>query len=74
MSDKKKSIRKIWGFALILMGVALVLRVPEIIERLKDHPVLASGGGFVSFCFYFISLVLVVGGVKKVISSRNDND
>lgn len=74
MSDKKNSIKKIWGLALVLMGIALVFRVPEILDRLKDNPVFVSGRIYLSFSFYFVSLVLIVGGIKKMMSSKNGND
>ena len=75
MSDKKQSLQKAWGIALVLMGVAIVFRVPEILERLKDNPLFVSGRLYVQFCFYFIALVLVVGGFKKLLpSSKSDKD
>lgn len=75
MSDKKQSLQKAWGIALVLMGGAIVFRVPEILERLKDNPLFVSGRLYVQFCFYFIALVLVVGGFKKLLpSSKSDKD
>lgn len=74
MNDKKNSMQRIWGIALVFMGAALIFRVPEIIEKLKDTPLFVSGRLFVQFCFYFMSLVLIVGGIKKILPSKPDND
>lgn len=74
MSDKKNSIQRIWGIALIIMGVALVFRVPGLLEKLQPNTAFASGRIFVQFCFYFVSLALIVGGIKKIMPSKPDNN
>jgi len=73
MSENKNGLQKIWGLALIFMGIAVVFRIPEIFERLKDNPVFSSGKIYVQFCFYFISMLLIVGGIKKLMTSKSDN-
>lgn len=64
----------IWGFALTLMGIAVFFRIPEIFEKLKVNPIISSGKIYVQFCFYFISLVLIVGGIKKIMSSKSSKN
>ncbi len=75
MSDKKNGLQRIWGFALVLMGIAVIFRIPEILERVKDNPLFTSGKMYIQFCFYFISMILIVGGIKKImISSKSGNN
>ena len=74
MGEKKNGLQRIWGFALILMGIAVIFRIPEILERLKENPIFTSGKTYVQFCFYFISLVLIVGGIKKLVSSKSSSN
>lgn len=74
MGEKKNGLQRIWGFALILMGIAVIFRIPEILERLKENPIFTSGKMYVQFCFYFISLVLIVGGIKKLVSSKSTSN
>ena len=57
--DKRNLTQTIWGVLLIGMGVLLCV---------KESPALrvAPESGFLTFARYFISLFLIVGGVKKL--------
>lgn len=56
----------IWGIALAAVGIALFFRVPETMPKLMDRLNFAAGQGVLSFCLYFVAVILVGGGVIKI--------
>ena len=57
--DQRNLTQTIWGVLLIAMGVLLCVKEPPALR-------VAPESGFLTFARYFISLFLVVGGVKKL--------
>ena len=60
-----KSIHLIWGAALVIVGVAVFFRIPEVMPRLAEMGQSTTTIGFVRICFYLIGIVLIGGGIKK---------
>jgi hypothetical protein len=58
-SDQRNLTQLIWGLLLVAMGVLLCVKEPDAIE-------LSPGFTFLNFCRYFIALLLIGGGAKKV--------
>jgi len=56
----------IWGAALLIMGVAVFFRVPEVMARVEEIPALVGAMWFIKFSFYCMGAVLVAGGAKKL--------
>lgn len=59
-------IQIVWGILLILFGVGVFYRIPQVMPKLAELEIFASIIPFIIFCFYFIGIVLVGGGTKKI--------
>ncbi len=67
MDDKQKSkLQFIWGILLLLAGIGVFFRVPQIMPEIKKIEHFAPYMFFIYFCFYLIGVLLIVGGGKKV--------
>ena len=66
MASQKSIYQCIWGAALLLMGVAVFFRVPQVMPKIIALDQFAGMGGVIRFCFYFIAVILVGGGGKKI--------
>ena len=65
--NKKKSVAQlIWGIALALAGIGVFYRIPQVMPKIEDMPQFFSLTIYIRFCFYFIGIVLICGGMKKV--------
>ncbi|MDL2269156.1 hypothetical protein LJC71_07745 [Desulfosarcina sp. OttesenSCG-928-A07] len=56
----------VWAIALILAGLGVFYRIPQIMPQIQETPVFANASGFIRFCFYFMGVFLVGGGCKKL--------
>jgi len=65
-NETNKSVRLLWAFALILMGLGVVFRVPVVVRKLVSDTGLESGIFFIYFSFYLIAIILIGGGIKKI--------
>lgn len=66
MKDIKTYIQAIWGGALLLMGIAVIFRIPLILGKMSDIKQDGSGQLFLKFCLYLMAILLIGGGVKKL--------
>ncbi|MCD6585127.1 MAG: hypothetical protein J7K96_05125 [Desulfobacteraceae bacterium] len=66
--ENKNKVQLIWGIVLILMGVSVFFRLPVVIEKMSDTVDLNSGLYFLHFSFYLIAVILIGGGVKKILN------
>ncbi len=57
----------IWGLALVLAGLGVFYRIPQVMPKIESIGQFASAGGFIRFCFYFMGIFLVGGGARKII-------
>lgn len=58
VSDQRNMTQVIWGVLLIAMGLLLCVKEPYAV-RLTDS-------AFLSFARYFIAILLIVAGAKKL--------
>ena len=72
MSDKKSNFQVVWGGALVLMGVMVFFRIPQVMPRIEQIETFSSSIGFIKFCFYFMAVMLVAGGGKKLYRQFTD--
>lgn len=83
--QSKKKTQLIWGAALTLMGIAVFFRIPQVMPKLIEMGQSESTILFIRICFYILGILLVGGGIKKVMnhmkaderangSAPNDND
>lgn len=56
----------IWGGALIFMGVAVFFRIPQVMPKLAEMGQSTTTIGFIRICFYLMGIILVGGGLKKI--------
>ena len=66
MDKSKIHLHLIWGVLLLLAGVGVFFRIPQVMPQIKTIPTFASVIGFIYFCFYLLGFLLVLGGAKKI--------
>ncbi len=62
----RAKIQIIWGVALVLAGVGVLFRIPQVVPRLAEIEQFAAAIGFIYFCSYFIAVTLILGGGRKI--------
>ena len=68
MADRKNKLQLIWGILLLVAGILVLFRIPQIMPEIKKIEHFAPYVGFIYFCFYLLAILLIVGGGKKVYS------
>ena len=63
----KNSTRLIWGLALVIVGIAVFFRIPQVMPRLAEMGQSAATIGFIRVCFYLMGVILIGGGVKNMV-------
>ena len=66
MSQNNLTFQIIWGVALVLMGLAVFYRIPQVMPRIVQIEQFAQMKGFLYFCFYLMGIVLIYGGARKI--------
>ena len=66
MVDKKSKLQLIWGILLLLAGVGVFFRIPQIMPEIKKIEHFAPYIGYIYFCFFLIGVLLIAGGARKV--------
>jgi hypothetical protein len=65
--DKRKNIFELlWGVALVLAGIGVFFRIPQVMPRIEEIDQFSSIIFFIRFCFYLIGILLIGGGAKKL--------
>ena len=72
MDKQRATIQVIWGAALVLMGIAVIFRIPQVMPRLMQIESLVPIKGFLYFCFYFLAVALIYGGGRKLFENYKD--
>lgn len=66
MEKNKIHFQLIWGALLVLAGVGVFFRIPQVMPQIKTIETFASIIGFIYFCFYLLGFLLILGGAKKI--------
>ena len=66
MGKNKVIFQIIWGVLLALMGIALIFRVPFVMERIVQIEYYADIKWFVRIILYVTAAMLIIGGSKKI--------
>lgn len=80
MEKSKIHFQLIWGILLLLAGVGVFFRIPQVMPQIKTIQTFASIIGFIYFCFYLLGFLLILGGAKKIyanlkeLRNQNSND
>ncbi len=67
-------VKLAWGVALILVGVAVFFRIPQVIPQLVQMGQSPTTVWFIRICFYLMGFLLVGGGIKKIIQYISPED
>jgi len=67
MTKEKIIYQTVWGVLLVLMGVGVFFRIPQVMPRIEQIEYFSSIIWFVKFSFYLIGILLIGGGLKKII-------
>ena len=75
MSDNKKVLKRIWGGALLLAGIGVFFRIPQVMPRIEEIQQFSAIMPYIRFCFYLIGILLIGGGCRKLYESwQNGQD
>jgi hypothetical protein len=66
MEKNKTHFQLVWGILLLLAGVGVFFRIPQVMPQIKTIEIFASIIGFIYFCFYLLGFLLILGGSKKI--------
>jgi hypothetical protein len=54
MDDIKTRLQLVWGVLLVLAGVGLVFRIPQVMPQIEQIEYFAAVIPFIYFCMYFV--------------------
>jgi hypothetical protein len=66
MEKNKAMLQLIWGVLLTLMGLALLLRSPQVTGRIIQIEYYAPVKWVIRIILYLIGLMLIGGGSRKI--------
>ncbi len=66
MTDKKNKLQLIWGILLLLAGIAVLFRIPQVMPEIEKIEHFSRYILFIYFCFYLLGILLIVGGGRKI--------
>jgi hypothetical protein len=66
VSKNKHMGQLIWGAALVAAGLGVFVRTPQVMPRIANIEQFVSILPFIRFCFYFMGILLIGGGAKKI--------
>jgi len=68
--DSKDRVQLVWGLALVVMGMAFLFHAQSVIDRIFVSADAGSFHFFIRTCMFFMSIILIGGGLKKLIHIR----
>jgi len=74
MQKEKNKLQLIWGGVLLLAGIGVFFRIPQLMPEIKKIEHFAGYIPFIYFCFYLIGILLVVGGGRKIYHYLKQSD
>ncbi len=66
MADKKNTLQLFWGALLVLAGIGVFFRIPQVMPEIKKIEQFTSHIYFIYFCFYLLAILLIAGGGRIV--------
>jgi hypothetical protein len=72
--SKKTFLKRAWGVLLVLAGIGVFFRIPQVMPKIEKIEQFSSVIFFIRFCFYFIGVLLIGGGSKKIYDSYQKLD
>ena len=68
MARERSTIQLIWGTVLVLAGLGVFYRIPQVMPQIKTIEYFRPVIPFVYFCFYLIGVLLIIGGGRKLLA------
>ena len=68
MTKEKILFHIVWGILLVVMGIALFFRIPQVMPRIEQIEYFSPVIWFIRFSFYLIGILLIGGGIKKIVA------
>lgn len=59
-------VQIVWGILLVLMGIGVFIRIPQITPQIEQIENFQKIMPFVKFCFWLMGIILIGGGSKKI--------
>jgi hypothetical protein len=67
VGKSKPTLQIIYGIALTLAGIGVFYRIPQVMPKVEQIKQFSSMVVFIRFSFYLMGVLLVGGGLKKII-------
>lgn len=65
-SQTRARLQVVWGIVLVLAGVGVIYRIPQVMPKIFQIEQFSAASGFIYFCFYLMAVILIAGGGKKI--------
>lgn len=69
MPNSRQTTQIVWGTLLVLAGLGVFFRIPQVMPKVAQVEVFSRIMPFIRFCFYLMGILLIGGGVKKIIDN-----
>lgn len=74
MKKEKNLFQLIWGIALVLAGIGVFFRLPQVWPNIEQIEIFRPVLPFIRFSFYLMGIILIGGGGKKVYEHFHRSD
>jgi len=64
--DLKPKLQLVWGVLVVLAGVGMFFRIPQVMPQIRQIEYFAAVIPFIYFCMYFVAVFLIAGGARKL--------
>ena len=64
--NTKATLQLVWGFLLVMAGVGLLFRIPQVMPQIRQIEYFSGVIPFIYFCMYFMAVFLIAGGARKL--------
>jgi phage shock protein PspC (stress-responsive transcriptional regulator) len=65
--EKASPAQLIWGVALVLAGLGVFYRIPQVLPQLATIEYFAGALWIIRLCFYLMGIILIGGGARKIL-------
>jgi len=65
-ANSKSTLQIVWGLLLVMAGLGLLFRIPEVMPQVRQIESFSGAIGFIYFCMYFMAVFLIAGGGRKI--------